>query len=800
MRSFLQKCWLYIKRIWSCLKRGMKCMDWLALAVGIVAFVCNIIQTDYPEIDNFLCYLAGVFGFIYLINVAILFLFFRPRFDWHLIYGHSLRKVCCLILLFPFILTIGSDCFVDEPEKLVNSTSLYGDDVKVNETPDNDSPNKFWVTYFHFMDPGNQHSTTTKSARIWAAVIAILGVFLLNGLLVSTFVGWIDNRKGRWLRGGIKYKGFMGLKRHYIVIGGNDMVAGIVKQLLPNGKYILIQTSSNVEQFRRELFSSLSKEEQQLIIIYYGSRNSEEDLKELCLQSAEEVYILGEETRTDDVDSYHDTMNMECLNLLLKLYQKTSNGREITAMLERRDELRKQSEAERAAAAMKLDSAWRERKQLNCRVMFEYQTTFSVFQFFDIDEQMDAYINFDPFNYYEMWAQNVLINKELNSVKVEENFRNGGYLPLEGKDGIKYDDDDYVHLFIVGMSRMGVAMAIEAAHLAHYPNYVNDQKRIRTKITLIDKAAAEEKNFFMGRFKDLFALSHWRYATAGEAPQLQWYCQDTHHPSGCDHLGGDFLDIEWEFISGGVEQAAIQNYILSTAETKAKITIAICLPESNRAHAAALFLHKKIYESERVQQVLVYNRYGNSIVGAISTSGSQYPYCGKLRGFGSSQNCIVLEHLKQSDAIGRKIAEAYNGGPIKSSFMAERGQFKGKSKAADRWSSTYNGNTLWTKLRCVAYKENDSSCIDLLSKVEHNRWNVEELLMNFRSLTEPEQKMVLEGEVKKNDLKGEMAHLDICSNERLLEVDRDIIKYDVTLTKCLLDIHKSLMGDDSSNG
>jgi hypothetical protein len=72
--------------------------------------------------------------------------------------------------------------------------------------------------------------------------------------------------------------------------------------------------------------------------------------------------------------------------------------------------------------------------------------------------------------------------------------------------------------------------------------------------------------------------------------------------------------------------------------------------------------------------------------------------------------------------------------------------------------------------------------------------------MNFRSLTEPEQKMVLEGEVKKNDLKGEMAHLDICSNEKLLEVDSDVIEYDVTLTKCLLDIHKSLIGDDSSNG
>ena len=94
------------------------------------------------------------------------------------------------------------------------------------------------------------------------------------------------------------------------------MVEGIVKQLLPSMKPILIQTSTEIEKFRKELFSSLNEKEQKRIIIYYGSRTSKEDVKCLCYDRAEEIYIIGEDTRTDDMESFHDTMNMECLRLI----------------------------------------------------------------------------------------------------------------------------------------------------------------------------------------------------------------------------------------------------------------------------------------------------------------------------------------------------------------------------------------------------------------------------------------------------------------------------------------------------
>ena len=824
----------------------MKYIECLTIPIGTLALGLSLAGIDCVS----LIALAGILCIVYILYAIYLWAF-RPKFDWHLIHGHFLWKVIAFVLLVPSCITFGfliynsnsvirgeiayspknlvydenlytindtirltkdrlrdtTYCRVYNLDKLSDSTAVHKSKIPDPGISTQTSPTIFWTVYYHFIDPGNQHMTTSQSGRGWSALIAILGVFLLNGLLVSSIIGWIDSRKEKWLKGEVRYKGFLKLKKHYVVIGGNDVAIGIVKQILDKiyskksllKPYILIQTSRNVENFRRELFSTLNERQQQRIIINYGNRNSEEDLKDLCIGRAKEVYIIGEDIRTDDIESYHDTMNMNCLVLLRELYEQTPNGRKISAKIEQVNKYKNDLSQTKDEGVLRnniknknLEEWWKRRPRLNCRVMFEYQTSFSVFQFFDIDESMDAYVKFTPFNYYELWAQNVFINKHINKQEIKNNFQDEKYLPLEGYEGIKVNDEKYVHLFIVGMSRMGIAMAIEAAHLCHYPNF--EKKGIRTKITLIDKNAKEEKDFFIGRFKELFELSNWRYGEVSDANNcITW--NKPHKPSNYKYLGGDFLDVEWEFINGGIELSAIQNYILMSANPMAKITIAICLPESNRSHAAALFLDKRIYKSNSVLQILSYNRYGDSIVKAISKGCSEYPFRGKLRGFGCAEQCMVIEHLILSEEIGEHIADAYAEGEARYAINSGRA-YSGKSHTANNWSSIYNGNTLWTKLRCIDFDEKTCALsqedIDVLANVEHNRWNVEELLMNFRFLEEDEQEMVLNGEKEKKNLKKEMAHLDICSNNRLQMIDRGIRKYDVLLTECLGDIYKNL--------
>ena len=703
--------------------------DYCAVGFGILSIIL-LLAFDCCWLNWVLIGLNALMGIGYYLYALRLWLCNKPKFDWHLINGAFMRKVLVLVLLTPFIFALISLCCGQIGKGLVTEQTA-------------ELTNPLWGAYYHFIDPGNQHIAEGNTTWL-ATIIAICGVFLLNGVLISSIVGWIDKRKERYLQGLEPYQRFLKRKEHYVIIGGSDIVSGIVEQIFEtpqkNGEmpYILIQTSNNVEDFRHKLFSGLDVEQQKHIIIRYGNRNVKEDIEKLYLNKALEVYVIGEETRTDDMESYHDTMNMKCLNLI---YEKVEDN----------------------SSFAKSDKD----NRLVCHFMFEYQTTFNVFQYSEISGRIIERINFKPFYYYEMWGQRVLVCKEL------ENEANCEYLPLEGIEGIKKDDDDYVHLVIVGMTRMGTALATQAALMAHYPNFVT--KGIRTKITLIDENADKEKNFYIDRYDRLFALSNWSYKemVRSESGKDELKPVFTHTPMELEHLGGDFLDVEWEFIQGSVAQLELQDYIEKSITEKTKMTIAICKDEPSRCLAAALNLEWKIYE--KAMQVLVYNRYDDALIEKLKNkkdSGIFSPFGNKLKAFGMASKCFSKERLEETESLALKFHREY-----KKDENAEI------DKLTDYWSNVYVSNTMWTKLRCVERKNEtiDEKDIDILAEVEHNRWNIEKLIMSFRPLTKEEQVQARQSKKDKDSYKDKMAHLNICSNDRLEEIDKGAKKYDIDI-------------------
>lgn len=717
--------------------------------------------------DNLVCKFLKIVSVLigFLIGICYygyaIYLWFgnKVHFDWHLINGKFLRKVVCVVLATPFVFTfILGLCDYDTNKRFL----LYQDGVfkENSEKPKNGineaqkDPTLFWIVYYHFIDPGNQHISTSSQGRSWVALIAVAGVFLLNGLLVSSIISWLDKRKERWEKGMEPYKSFLKRRKHYVIIGGSDMVGEIVEQIFEkeNKKisrlpYVLIQTSSDVEQFRHKLFSMFDTEQQKNIIICYGNRNVEQDIEQLQLNKAIEVYIIGEESRTDDMESYHDTMNMKCLTLI---HENVENVKDFEVV---KDDKGKVTEDNR----------------LVVRLMFEYQTTFNVFQYSEISDKIKERINFKPFHYYEMWAQRVLVCKEPDAESEYE------YLPLEGLDGIKKDDSSYVHLVVVGMTRMGTALATQAALMAHYPNFVT--KKIRTKITFIDENADKEKDFYIDRYDSLFALSNWQYKEMVRAENGSDELETiyTHTPSEIDHLGGDFLDVEWEFIKGDLVKLELQNYIKECVNKTEKLTIAICKDEPSVCVATALNMDWKIYKN--ALQVLVYNRYDDALIKAISpTENSKFfsPFGDKLKAFGMAAKCYSDDILQDSDFLVGEFEWVYS-----------RGERREPETLTGYWSNVYASNTIWTKLRCVDMMNDEISFEDaeILSEVEHNRWNIEKLIMSYRHLTKEEQDVVCKDSNKKNEYKSEMAHRDICSYKRLqvideknLDKDRDFVK------------------------
>lgn len=687
----------------------------------------------------------------------------------------------------------------------------------------------FWSVYYHFVDPGNQDRASQQGGRLFAGIVALLGIFSLNGLLVSGLISAIDRRKERWMKGEVRYKR---LKNHIVIIGGHAMVPDICKELFENAdsspRSILIQTKGSVEELRAALLSTLTPQQEARVIIYYGDRTRRNDIEDLRLDKAQKVYLIGEDSSIDGKD--HDTYNMTALNLLIE------------QLPENRPE------------------------PLEVYVMFEYQTTFSVFQFSDITATAYSKIDFRPFNYYEMWAQKIFAHADPTHLIEPVNRSQGEcrypeYLPLDTIDAEKdtyigADSPEHVHLVVIGMSQMGVTLALEAAHIAHYPNARTPQGP-RTRITFIDPEADRESGYLMRRYHDLFQLARWRYVDAAHCASSLYAdfdaANDTWHdplhednstspykqvqlsatePNNDPSQGEDgrdfFIDIEWEFIKGGMNDRAVYDYLATCANHPHKrLTVAVCLEESHQAIAAGLYLPEAVYE--QANQVLVYQRQADAIISNLTTNGGNTRYQ-KVKPFGMfSLSCDLLF---DNDDIARLINYVYYPGEptLKgSTSQAIDGEWKnmlkfenGKSGAARRWSNIYHANAVRTKLRSAGWKpgnplEIDETTIHHLAIAEHNRWNVEQLLMHYRPLTQDEQnevKMRYENSKNapnepsdkkqtdpntkeektltnkeafkacKNGLKCRMHHPDLCSYQRVAEID-DTQHYDGRLAKAL---------------
>ena len=103
-------------------------LDIIALAIGIAAIAWGIIKSGGDGQDCMYITLnkaACIIGWGYFVYAFMLWFLKRPKFDWHLTNGHFLRKVCCLVLLAPSMLTSIVVHYIDSPKQLVFEENLY---------------------------------------------------------------------------------------------------------------------------------------------------------------------------------------------------------------------------------------------------------------------------------------------------------------------------------------------------------------------------------------------------------------------------------------------------------------------------------------------------------------------------------------------------------------------------------------------------------------------------------------------------------------------------------------------------
>ena len=639
---------------------------------------------------------------------------------------------------------------------------------------------RFWHALGHFFNPGAfQNSDIIPKG--WIMVINILGMILMTGLMISVLSNLLERRVDYLKNGRIFYN----FKSHFVIIGYDKMTVSLVRQLskINPDNEIILQTIQDVPTVRHDLFSYLSKDIENKVIILNGNRNSREDLEKLCLNNAKRILILGE---SDEYD--HDSLNIECFKKINKILNKNN----VT-------------------------------DEKPCHVLFDNQSTYAVLQQQDLIEFLKKEdkdeseqekplvvwfkklfageksankkpakkpkLEFLPFNFHELWAQKIFVD---NTYKcTEDSMEDISYLPLD-RNGIDYNSDKTVHLVVLGMSKMGVALGIQASHLCHFPNFIKNSK-LKTKITFIDEEADQEMHFLQGRYCHFFKEIDHSFTDIKEPGR-------NINNSAIPNTKGEttkFTDIEWNFIKGRIEDPIIQDLLISYCSENSFLTIAVCNDLPAHAVAIGLYLPDAVYKKEDAQ-ILVKQNTPHSILSMLKNT-ARYK---NVKPFGMLDNCLEIENMDDDiPLIVKYIYDMYWAEQKQATSIPPLVNLRDKwksSKTVKKWSNRYNANTIEIKKR--SFKINDTDAIKeenilLLAKVEHNRWNVEELLLGYRPTKTDECETIGTNPQKKEELKNDFIHNDICPFEKISYMDiepeedgnkiYDPREYDKCLSKAL---------------
>lgn len=573
-----------------------------------------------------------------------------------------------------------------------------------------------WRVVELLLDPGSFVDAYKKEGTTpFQLITTLIGAVFFTGLLISTVGNTLERRIDRFRNGNVAYE----VDDHILIIGAGSMLTNLIKTLLEEKENlkrdIVILTSKDAEEVRAHIFSEIPKEKSRNIYVYYGSRVRKDTLNKLEAYQTTAIYILGE-----DDEPAHDSVNMKCYELLKEVCSRS-------------------------------------KRIIYCYMVLDRLTSIQLFYYNPQNPSTDK-LRLTVVNSLESAAQRILVSNE---------YRAGERYPTLDRSGIHVDDNKFVHFVIVGMSPMGYAMATTAAHVCHFPNF--QSKGLRTKITFIQNDIRQEMNFFLGRFSELMKLSYWQYNNP-ENPMLSTESFPDAEYADLDSDPKGFLDIEWEFIDGGIETPQVRSYLEKCAirnEETEVLTIALCDNEPETNTSMALFLPSII--SEKQIPVFVYQPGGDQMIRTVKDTvlyAHLYP-------FGIRANPFDRQY-RQRVRQAQRIKYLYDMGK-NFTCMPEN-----SDELIDKWfndqyvfqqSNLCAANSIPFKKRSISIgerKELNDEEVNLLAETEHNRWNIERLLLGFKPYKIAERE-----DLKLNGDKN----INIYFNKEKLLIHKDIAPY-----------------------
>lgn len=573
---------------------------------------------------------------------------------------------------------------------------------------------------------------------IIACICFVLGVIIFTGMIISVMTNMISRRVENHKNGLIHY-----LKSgHYVILGYDDMVPSIIDEIFrkdPN-TYVLLMTSIEAFKTRERLRKSVANKHIDRIIINYGHRITPEYYKEIRLEKAKEIFIAGQRSLPA-----HDAINIECVDSICEYLKGLHDKNKLDQVPER----------------------------ITC--VFEDLDTYAAFKTADIFAKVrDLHIEFVPYNFYAGWAHQVFVQEHY-----KDNSGDSIPYPTVYGGGITPDDEKYVHLVFVGTTNFAVAFAQEAAHVLHFPNF-NKNNNLKTRITFIELNADKEKHLFVTRNRHFFEVQHLLYRDLSEESQDNQV--KTEKPLVFNHGDGDFLDIEYEFIKGNVFSTPIQHLLESWAtDGKQYLSIFLTLADQRENFIMGMNMPDKIYAREipifirqdrsdnfvsnlrkESKKELNYSWVENGEIKTVERHGRYahiYPFGMNDMSYSNDEklldraklvNFLYINFDKTRHEFNAEV-ECKIKNMDKETLMEKANEAWQELSVAHKWSNLYCAYNFPGKLATLRMlrglapgdtskdtEDLSQNEINILTEVEHNRWNVEKLLMGYRKPSKEE--------------------------------------------------------------
>ena len=606
-----------------------------------------------------------------------------------------------------------------------------------------------------------------------SSLIYVFGVFLFQGMIISVMTNFISRRVDEHQGGHIHYL----TSGHYVIMGYDDMVPSIISHIFEKDKdaYVLLLTAAEAMKVHERLRRTFREKELQRVIINYGHRMSKDYYSDIFLENAQEIFIVGLRQLPA-----HDAINVECVDSICK-YLKPFSGKTLPS-------------------------------RITC--VFEDLDTYAAFKTSEIfNEVRDLGIEFVPYNFYAGWAKQVFVQRQHRDLDGPESVVN--YPAVYGQ-GITYEDPRRVHLVFIGTSNFSVAFAMEAAHVLHFPNFKRDHN-LRTLITFIDLNADTEKDLFITRNRHFFEVQSYYYCDL--TPDAESESRVRLEPTVFNRTNGydeerdaNFLDVEFEFIKGDVFSQRVQREIRTWAQDREGqyLSIFLAMADQRSNFAMGMNMPDEVYDNE-IPIFIRQDRSDNFVTNLRNADRKKtftyyntkdtafdrpqryqryahiYPFGMNEMGFSADDRSLrcakLINYLYETANYDvyefKTIMELEKIDPA--IVWADAEKYWRKLTVALKWSNLYCAYNIPTKLACIRAMRGmsiDNTTLDteLLSQleinrmasVEHNRWNVEKLLMGFRKARPEEDKYIHGNEFAQN--KKLFIHHDLRPFKELDEV------------------------------